>query len=289
MGVSVFTRTSTLAKILARADLSLAAQELQVAQAPLVSLADNVLSGNAWGEQEWRQRLQHTLFLPDALQHLQLAAFPVRDPQNKLIHFEAPVRLRLERGGDFLPAAEFVPMLVRLEMTALLDEHVFLHALQYIQSQQHAVAIDMAAESLATPGFMLTILAHLKASPPPPQTLWVEFPESALFAHANLLAALSGFTRALAEYGVRVGVDHAGANLSQLQNLHAAGIHYMKLDAAYIQGVAASAPMVSFIQSAVSIAHIMGILVIAEGVNNLEDSEKLKEIGVDGLTGSYVR
>lgn len=289
MGASVFTRTSTLAKILARADLSLAAQQSYGAQAPRVSLADNVMAGNTWGEQEWRQRLQHTLHLPDTSQHLQLATYPVRDPQNKLIHFEAPVRLRLEREGDFLPAAEFVPMLLRLEMTALLDEHVLLHALQYIQLQQRAVAIDMAAESLVAPGFMLTILAHLKASPPPPQTLWVEFPESALFAHPNLLTALSGFTRALAEYGVQVGVAHAGANLAQLQKLHAAGIHYMKLDAAYIQGVAESAPMVSFIQSAVSIAHGMGILVIAEGVNNLNDSEKLKEIGVDGLTGTYVR
>jgi EAL domain-containing protein (putative c-di-GMP-specific phosphodiesterase class I)/GGDEF domain-containing protein len=288
MGASVFTRTSTLAKILARADLSLAAQESHGAQAPRVSLADNVLPGNTWGEQEWRQRLQHTLHLPHASQHLQLATYPVRGLQNKLIHFETPVRLRLESEGDFLPAAEFVPMLLRLEMTALLDEQVLLHALQYIQSQQHAVAINMAAESLADPGFILRIIAHLQASSPPAQTLWIEFPESALFAHANLLGALSGFIRALTEYGVQVGVEHAGANLAKLQKLHAAGIHYMKLDAAYIQGVAESPPMASFIQSAVSIAHGMGIQVFAEGVNRAEDLARIEALGLDGWTGRAV-
>ncbi len=95
--------------------------------------------------------------------------------------------------------------------------------------------------------------------------------------------------KVLRSYGCQVGVEHFGRQFSQIGQLHDLGLNYIKVDASFTRRLDTNPGNQAFGKGISSIAHNMGLLVIAEGVASESEFTLLSEVGFDGATGPGVK
>ena len=86
-----------------------------------------------------------------------------------------------------------------------------------------------------------------------------------------------------------MGIEHFGRQFSEIGRLHDLGLDYLKIDASFIRGLEANVGNQSFLKGLTTIAHGIGMKVIAEGVANEAELAVLADVGFDGATGPGVR
>lgn len=281
VGAVHWSRGMPLQQVLAAADSALARAESRGAFA--VELAEQPDARAAvLGEDEWRRRLSSAL----AERRVQLMRYPVVDRQLMLVHYECPLRLQLEPGGDYDAAAHWLPMALRSGLISQIDETAVLLALDQIAQDSLDRGVNLSPASLADSGFVPRLRAHLAAAPEAARHLWLEVAESAAVDRFELVRELCKQLRPL---GARIGLEHAGERLARIEFLFEAGLDYIKLDASVVQGVAQDASRAAYVSATVSMLHGLGLLVYAEGVSESADILALRQVGIDGATGPAVR
>jgi EAL domain-containing protein (putative c-di-GMP-specific phosphodiesterase class I) len=88
--------------------------------------------------------------------------------------------------------------------------------------------------------------------------------------------------------GIRLGLEHAGERLGKIPRLFEAGLDYVKLDAAIVQGVGSDENRAAFVRGTVTLLHGLSLQVYAEGVSNAVDAQRLWDCGIDGATGPWI-
>ncbi len=89
--------------------------------------------------------------------------------------------------------------------------------------------------------------------------------------------------------GYNIAVDDFGTGISGLQILYYADTTFIKLDRYYIQNIESDAKKRLFCTSIINMAHIMGIKVIAEGVEEKGEYFTCKDIGFDLIQGYLIQ
>jgi EAL domain-containing protein (putative c-di-GMP-specific phosphodiesterase class I) len=198
---------------------------------------------------------------------------------------ECPVRMRIEDSGDWLPAARFVPMARRRQLTAELDLAVVELALEKLDSGSGPVAINLAPESLLLadfgPRLCLLLERHRDALP----SLWLELGEAGVLDQFD---AFRSWCASLRHLPCRIGLEHVGHRISEIGRLHDLGIDYLKVDASFVRGIDSNAGNRAFLEGLCRIAHAIGLIVMAEGVASGAEFDALSDLGFDGLTGPEV-
>ncbi len=87
----------------------------------------------------------------------------------------------------------------------------------------------------------------------------------------------------------KIAIDDFGSGLSGLQFLYHSEPDYIKIDRFFINGIASDARKRLFVSSTLNMAHILGITVIAEGVETEEEFYACKEIGCDLIQGYLIQ
>jgi EAL domain-containing protein (putative c-di-GMP-specific phosphodiesterase class I) len=83
-------------------------------------------------------------------------------------------------------------------------------------------------------------------------------------------------------------LEHYGHHFSQIGLLHELGLDYLKVDASFVRGVDGNSGNASFLQGLSTIAHNIGLQVLAEGVATSSEWDALMALGFDGATGPGV-
>lgn len=281
VGAVNWTRGMPLQQVLAAADSALARAEARGAFAVEVAEQPDARAA-VLGEDEWRRRLGAAL----AERRVQLMRYPLVDRQLMLVHYECPLRLQLEPGGDYEAAAHWLPMALRSGLISQIDETAVLLALDQIAADSLDRGVNLSPASLADSGFVPRLRAHLSAAPEAARHLWLEVAESAAVERFELVRELCKQLRPL---GARIGLEHAGERLARIEFLFEAGLDYIKLDASVVQGVAQDGARAAYVSATVSMLHGLGLQVYAEGVNEAADIQALRQVGIDGATGPAVR
>ncbi|QTP55293.1 EAL domain-containing protein [Billgrantia sulfidoxydans] len=228
---------------------------------------------------DWRQALG------DALQQgAFLAHYPVLDARGQLVHYEVPSRLHLK--GEWRPAGVFLPWVSRLAMAPTLDLAVVSAALTDVESSGKAVAINLSAESLNDGHFVGELLSRIGAHRSIADKLWFELPQSVAIQQPQALKTLC---HALLGLGCRVGLEHVGTQFGKIEGLQDLGLSFMKIDGALSQEIESRSDQQSLLRGMATLAHSLGIMAIAEGVESQEAESMLFELGLDGVTGPGVR
>lgn len=237
--------------------------------------------GRVLGEQQWHERIT------DALQagRIELAEYALRGPQGELLHLECPARLQLEAAGSFEPAAQWLAMAARCRLVHRLDLAVLQLALEAIRRDGLPRCINMAAASLAASGFVYEVQRCLEAAPTESARLCIDFVEVAALQPQRLREAGRLWRRS----GVRIGLEHAGANLRELARLHTLGVDYVKIDGAFVQGAASTPAVRELARGLVTLLRGMDLQVLAEAVADETDLAALWALGFDGATGPAVQ
>lgn len=233
-------------------------------------------------ETEWRQ------LLTDALQagRLKLAHFPVRGADGDVIHQESPVRMQLGKNDDWLPAGEFISWANRLALVCRIDVMVIEKALEELSSGADDIALNVSTRAMCDEAFIKQVAKLIANQPRHAHKLWLEVHERGAFEHMD---AFRAFCQVMKPLGCKLGIEHVGANISRLGELHDVGLDYIKIDVSVISGIDGNPGNQAFFRGLCLIAHSIGLMTIAEGVQTVAEIEKLRELGVDGMTGPAIR
>ena len=273
-------RGMALSDVMARADAALAHAE---SRGPYAVEAGAGPGGSVQlrGEGAWRQRIGEAL----EQRRLRLVEFALTDVRGELVHLECPLRVQLEAGGDFEPAARWLPLALRSRLTPELDERALALALAHTAVDGRPRGINLAPASLADAGFAGRLRALLQQDPELAKHLWIEIAEVAAVEQFD---ALHELVRQLRPTGIRFGLEHAGDRLASIGRLIDLGIDYVKLDASLSAGMATDTHQRAFVQSTVTLVHSLALKAYAEGVADPADAQALWECGIDAITGPVV-
>jgi EAL domain-containing protein (putative c-di-GMP-specific phosphodiesterase class I)/GGDEF domain-containing protein len=236
------------------------------------------------GERAWRAQIEAAL----AQGHVRLLAYPVLDGAQHLLHWECPLHIGLagahQATPDFVPASTWLPLAQRTGLTVEVDLAAVSAALGLIQQDGQQRCINLASASLRAPAFLGRLRALLRSQPQAARQIGLEVDAEAALGQFELVQELS---RAVHPLGVRVGLEHAGANLQKVERLYQLGLDFVKLDRSVASGVADDPSRAGFVRSLVIMLHSLSLQVIAEGVDDARDAHVLLDCGVNGLTGPW--
>jgi diguanylate cyclase (GGDEF)-like protein/PAS domain S-box-containing protein len=123
------------------------------------------------------------------------------------------------------------------------------------------------------------VLAELGASP---DNLEIEVTETAVMRNMEDVARQM---RELASMGLHFAVDDFGTGYSSLQHLHQLPIRTLKIDRSFVERVCEPDGTSALVQAILSLAHSLGLQVVAEGVEREEQAEALTRMNCDILQG----
>ncbi len=136
------------------------------------------------------------------------------------------------------------------------------------------MAVNVAAQQLAHPGFVQEVLGVLAETGLPPHLLVVEITESVVMSD---LAAASPRLAALREHGIRVAIDDFGTGYSSLAYLSQLPVDVLKVDKAFVDHVASGQDDASITQAIIAMGHRLGLSTVAEGVEQADQHAWLRE------------
>ena len=117
-----------------------------------------------------------------------------------------------------------------------------------------------------------------------PQRVELEITESAIMREAETADATLGALKAL---GIKLSVDDFGTGYSSLAYLRRLPLDTIKIDRTFIRDVTGNERDEAIARTIVSLAHNLGLRVVAEGVETPEQLALLKTLGCDLAQGFY--
>jgi len=146
------------------------------------------------------------------------------------------------------------------------------------------IAVNLSAVQFRRAGLEDSLRDILAATGLPPHLLELELTESIVMNHAEDTVAILA---RLHELGVRLSIDDFGTGYSSLSYLKRFPIEKLKVDQSFIHDVTSDANDAAIVRGIVSLAHSLGIGVIAEGVETREQLDFLRGLGCEEAQGSY--
>jgi len=234
----------------------------------------------ALGERVWRNQITEAIKDKRA----RLGAYPVLDRSGQLLHLECPLQLQLEPGGAYESANRWLPLALRSRLTAEVDLLAVSLALEAIARDGQMRCVNIAPASLLEGSFVARLRETVFHEPQLARKLGLELAESAAVAHFDLLIELG---RQLRPLGVKLGLEHAGSGLAQVDRLYQAGLDYVKLDVAVVSGVSGDAARAAFVRGMLVMLRSLALKVYAEGLGDAMDVQALWDCDLDGVTGPW--
>ncbi|MGZ8984672.1 MAG: bifunctional diguanylate cyclase/phosphodiesterase [Methylotenera sp.] len=233
-------------------------------------------------QNEW-QRL-----LNDALDNkrIKLEHYPVINQKGELIHNESPVRLQLVPDEKWFCAGEFITWATQLNLINRVDELVLETAIDLLAKGAEPIGLNISANAICNPSFIEKTIQLIQQNINVATRLHFEIPEQGAFDH---LVEFRSFCNQLKALGCKVGIEHVASRIARLGELHDIGLDYIKIDVSVIRGIDTNEANKTLLRGLCMIAHSIGVLAIAEGVQTNNELESLKQIGVDGMTGPGIK
>lgn len=280
IAISDYHQGESLGQLMARTDEALANSEHNHYQPE--QLFTHQQTKQYHGLSAWRQALTDALAAP-AL-HFQLGRFSVRDRQAHLLHYESPLRLHL--FGELQTAGIVFPWIARLNWQDQVDLAVAQIAIETIKTQAIPLCINISAQTLTSNRFREGIVQGLRElSAEQNALLWLDIAEHGAYQY---LDDFRSFCLLLKPYACKIGLEHAGEQFARIAELNDLGLDYYKLNQSFIHGINQEHQHQSFVQGVITVAHAIGLTVIAEGVQNEAEQQTLMQLGIDAMTGPAI-
>ena len=194
-----------------------------------------------------------------------------------LVGFEALLRWRrtpeaLVQPDQFIGVAEETGLIVEIGAWVVMRVARDLAAALAAGRVAMPVAVNVSARQCANRNIVEVVRSALQQTSIPAALLKLEITETTAMSDAAQVAALLEEISAL---GVRIAVDDFGTGYSSLAYLKRFPIDELKIDRSFVQDVATNADDAAIVRATIALAHELGILVVAEGVETEQQSQYL--------------
>ncbi len=143
------------------------------------------------------------------------------------------------------------------------------------------VHVNVSAVQLTDPGFLDLVRGCLADFAMAPLQLVLEITESMVLDSPAIRTALDR----LVEVGAAIALDDFGTGYSALSTLRALPLDIVKLDKSFIAGGASHADDEAVVGAIVQMAGRLGLRIVAEGVERVDQQRFLEEVGADAAQG----
>ena len=193
-----------------------------------------------------------------------------------LLRWRHPVR-GLLRPNIFVPLLEQAGRLVPLGWQTIGDACRALAGWRatHPPAQAMRISINLSSSQLVAPDLVAQLQGAVREAGIDPGDLEVEVAELDAMTHFERAVEVSQALRA-AEF--KVALDDFGLGLATTEHIRALGVHTLKIDRSYLGGNPQHGGSAAIVQYAIELAAILGIEVVAEGIETPSELQALKQL-----------
>ena len=200
-----------------------------------------------------------------------------------VVGFEALARWRHPARGMVMPDL-FIPVAEETGMVGMIGEWMLAQACRQVREWQCkysrwstlGISVNVSGRQLSQGGVAADVERVLRATGLDPQCLTLEITESALMDNLSVGA---GVVQRLHAMSVGLHLDDFGTGYSSLAYLHSFPVQALKIDRSFINRMGRAPHQSAIVKAIVSLAHNLGMDVVAEGIETRAQVEALRALG----------
>jgi diguanylate cyclase (GGDEF)-like protein/PAS domain S-box-containing protein len=203
---------------------------------------------------------------------------------------EALVRWQHPTLG-LLPPSEFIDVAEETGLVVPLGDWVLREACRELARRDPKanpgglrLSVNLSARQLGVPELVDTVRDVLAETGLDPSRLCLEITESVLMD--DVVSSIEALLD-LKDLGVRLAIDDFGTGYSSLSYLRRFPVDVVKLDRSFIAGLGVDPAATAIVAAVVNLAHALGIVVVAEGVETEAQLVALRALRCDRAQGYY--
>ncbi len=208
---------------------------------------------------------------------------------NSIIGFEALLRWNHSEKGfispvDFIPIAEETGLIVPIGMWVLREACFQLRTWQE-QNPYHqdlTISVNLSVKQFSQPNLIEQIDEILSETGLESKCLKLEITESAIMDNAESIADLF---QQLRNRQIQLSIDDFGTGYSSLSYLHRFPVDTLKIDRSFINRIGNDGKHIEIIQAIATLAHHLGMNIVAEGVETEQQLDQLRTIRCEQAQG----
>ncbi len=210
----------------------------------------------------------------------------------EIVGVEALLRWTSPSRG-MVPPSHFIPIAEATGLILPLGEYVLRESCrQTVDWQRRGLLpprfvmwVNVSARQLAGSGFAALVREVLESSGLAPDRLGLEVTETAIVAKGAASEHARAELQRLHDWGIQLAVDDFGTGFSSLGQLRHFPVDVIKVDRTFVQGVGSDAKDAAITANVVSLAHALGLIAIAEGIESDEQLLSMRKLGCDLAQG----
>jgi len=240
-----------------------------------------------------RIRLEKDLRMAVVRHELELYYQPQVDAKTlKVVALEALIRWKHRDLGMVSPA-EFIPLAEETRLINSIGDWVMKTATQGnhqwwekrgISIPKLTVAINVSAQQLKEENFAYHVEELIQQSGIDPHLLEIEITETALIEDPEMAI---NTLKAIKALGISIAIDDFGTGYSSLAYIKRLPVDILKVDLSFVRDIGKDHKTEAIIRSTISLAHNLGLRVVAEGVETIEQVDFLRAAQCDIFQGYY--
>jgi diguanylate cyclase (GGDEF)-like protein len=239
-----------------------------------------------------RERLQLIAELRDVLRHDpdQLVVYyqPKCSLSGRVVGAEALVRWQHPTRGLIGPD-RFVQTAENNSLMPALTGHVLRTALVQVRQWRLSdplatVSVNLSVTSLLDEGLVDHMTSALTDAGVAADALILEITETMIMIDPE---RSNRTLHALSALGIKLSIDDYGTGQCSLAYLRDLPVQELKLDRSFVQHIVTKQRDAAIVRSTIELAHSLGLVLVAEGVEDLPSAELLRAMGCDVAQGYY--
>jgi len=235
------------------------------------------IANNSWpSKSDLRQALEQKQFVLYYQPEIELSTL-------RIIGLEALIRWKHPERG-LIPPLDFIPLAEESGLILPIGDWVLAEACSQIQKWcvediNHVslrVGVNLSARQFSRVGLADHVEALLVQTGISSRQLGLEMTESSLIPNVRTALGVLGSLRRL---GVSLLMDDFGTGYSSLNNLHSFPFDVLKIDRSFVSRMSEGDQPLQIVRTIVELARVLGMTVVAEGIETIEQYRMLRDMG----------
>ncbi len=202
--------------------------------------------------------------------------------------FEALIRWQHpERGEvapkDFLPLAEETELIQQIDMWVLRSACIDLRRWHDMGHTMLGISVNLSARNFQSTRLVEQIQAIMQETGIRPICVQLEITERVIMADSERTISI---LEQLSNLGIHIAIDDFGTNYSSLAFLKRLPANSVKIDRSFVSDIRTSNDAATITSAIIAMGHVLGLKIIAEGVEHSDQQEFLHKHGCEMAQGN---